>query len=89
MGDTGLAVGLRDPVVGRGVVGDTGLAVGLRYTGLAVGLRDTGLAVGLLVGEPLPDVKTLFAQVAGILDWRAYGWAQCRVLSSWGHVTSS
>jgi hypothetical protein len=62
VGDTGLRV------VGFGVVGDTGLRVGFGVVG-DTGLRVVGLRVGVLV----LDVKTLFAQVAGILDWTAYG----------------
>ena len=34
-------------------------------------------------------VKMLFAQVAGMFDSTAYGCLQCKVASSWGHVTSS
>ena len=62
-------------VVGGGVGGVIGVVgnTGLRVVGFGV-VGDTGLrVVGLRVGVLVLDVKTLFAQVAGILDWTAYG----------------
>jgi hypothetical protein len=65
-------------------LGDAGLRVeGFRVVGLpVVGLPVVGLpVVGLRVGALVPSVvggldvvpPILFAQVAGIVDWRAYG----------------
>lgn len=61
----GFGVGLRVPPV------DVGFEVGFEVS-LRVGVR-VGFRVGFGVGLGVPDVTTLFAQVAGIVASSAYG----------------